>query len=436
MSSINIDTSHQVEGSGQLQSRESRQVLEGSSLAAYQLERFNELVARIFPSNRFYSDKLSEVELPLTSLEQLQRLPFTFKDELVSGRPQGSFAANLTFPHDQYTRFHRTSGTQGQPMVVIDTAEDWDWWVDGCQFTLDAADACPEDRAVIAFSFGPSNSFWSVFDAAVARGMMVAPSGGASSLQRLNLIRESNANFLVSTPSYALHLADVAKLNQIDVANLGVNTIIVAGEPGGSLPEIRDQIESLWDARVFDQASASEVGPWGFTSDERDGLYVNESEFIAEFRSLETGEPSIEGELSELVLTTLGRYGCPVIRYRTGDLVRPQWNHSGKCRFVLLKGGVLGRVDDMMIIRGVNVFPSSIEQILRSFPEIIEHRITATKSGALDALTIEVEDRFEEPARVANELKLKIGLTVDVVCVPIGTLPRFESIGKRFVDRR
>ena len=187
---------------------------------------------------------------------------------------------------------------------------------------------------------------------------------------------------------------------------------------------------------MVDHSGASEVGPWGYADPQGRGVYVNESEFIAEFLSIETGKPADEGELSELVLTNLGRWASPVIRYRTGDLVRPTWNDDQDCRFVLLQGGVLGRTDDMMIIRGVNIFPTSIEQILRSFPEIIEYRLTAFKEGSMDQLKIEIEDRLEEPQRVSRELKVRLGLRVDVLCVPVGSLPRFEAKGKRFVDER
>jgi phenylacetate-CoA ligase len=187
---------------------------------------------------------------------------------------------------------------------------------------------------------------------------------------------------------------------------------------------------------VIDHSGATEVGPWGYGSRDGEGLYLVESEFIAEFLSVESGQPGGEQELSELILTTLGRHGNPVIRYRTGDLVRPTWNRPGANRFVFFEGGVLGRVDDMMVIRGVNVFPGSVDQILRSFPEVVEYRITVYKNGEMDAMRVELEDRLNHPARVEKELKLRLGLKVDVECVPLGALPRFEGKGKRFVDLR
>ncbi|MHB8973611.1 MAG: phenylacetate--CoA ligase family protein [Pirellulaceae bacterium] len=405
-------------------------------LAAHQLTRLNRLLARILPHNRFYAEKLSNLTLPLASLDQLDGLPFTFKDELQEVGSSGEFAANLTFPIDRYVRYHRTSGTRGRPLVVLDTLEDWSWWSETWQFVLDAAEIAPHDRALMAFSFGPFIGFWSAFDAVAARGALVIPTGAMSSLVRLHVARASRATAMFCTPSYALHLAELGAQNQIDVSALQIRCIVVAGEPGGSIPAVRQRIEQAWNARVIDHCGASEVGPWGYAMPQGQGLYVVESEFLAEFLSVDTGQPAADGELSELVLTTLGRCGSPVIRYRTGDLVRPTWNAPGPNRFVLLQGGVLGRTDDMMIVRGVNVFPSSVEQIIHSFPEIVEYRMIVHKRGAMDTLTIEIEDRLDAPQRVADELQLRLGLRVTVQAVPLGSLPRYEGKGKRFVDQR
>jgi phenylacetate-CoA ligase len=250
------------------------------------------------------------------------------------------------------------------------------------------------------------------------------------------MIERVEATALFCTPSYAMRMAQVAAEHQFKLANLSVEKIIVAGEPGGSVPAFRARIEAAWGARVIDHAGATEVGPWGFADADGIGLHVLESEFIAEFVSVETGEPAQPGELSHLLLTTLGRSGCPVIRYRTGDLVRPTWPSGGPNRFVLLEGGLLGRADDMMIIRGMNIYPTALEQILHSFPEVVEYRMTVRKRGELDELVIEVEDHLQRPDRIAEELRLKLGLKVDVRCVPAMSLPRFEGKGKRFVDER
>lgn len=410
------------------------EALDATRLAGLQLERLNCLLATILPGNGFYAAKLGRLSRPLTSLEQLAELPFTSKAELQ--QHGADWATNLTYPIEAYVRCHRTSGSHGRPLTVLDTPADWEWWLDVWQFPLDMAELSGTDRAFMAFSYGPYIGFWTAHDASIARGALVIPGGGLRTPARLDLLRTLGVTAVFCTPSYALHMAEIAAEQGFDLAALPVRCLIVAGEPGGSVPAIRQRIETAWDARVVDHAGATEIGPWGYGDREGRGLYVVESEFIAEFPALDTGQPAGDGQLAELVLTTLGRAGSPVIRYRTGDVVRPSWRKPGNNRFVFLEGGVLGRTDAMLLIRGVNVFPSAIEQILRGFPEIVEYRVTARKAGQLDALTVEIEDRRGQPERVVDEFRLRLGLTVEVRCVPVGSLPRFEGKGARFVDQR
>jgi phenylacetate-CoA ligase len=410
--------------------------LNRDALAALQLDKLNRLLASVAVENAFYRKKLSGFPAKLESLDQLPSLPQTTKDELQPASGDDPFAANRTHDVERYVRCHQTSGTRGRPLVVLDTAEDWRWWARCWQYVLDAAEITERDRALLAFSFGPFVGFWSAFDALTARGVLVLPGGGMTSLSRLETIRQAGVTTLLCTPSYALRLAEVAAEHSLNLAESTVEKIIVAGEPGGSVPATRERIEAVWNARVIDHAGATEVGPWGFADAAGRGLHVNEAEFVAEFVSVETGRPAEAGELSELILTALGRMGAPVIRYRTADLVRPVWQGDGPCRFVLLDGGVLGRSDDMVIVRGMNIYPTAIEQIMHSFPEVVEYRVTARRQGALDELVVEVEDHLQQPARIADELQLKLGLKVDVRCVTAMSLPRFEGKGQRFIDER
>ena len=410
--------------------------LDRAELEQHQLARLNQLLAAILPANQFYVDKLSASSLPLESLTQLSQLPFTTKEELAGDETTAGVASNRTFPLDDYVRFHRTSGTRGRPLVVVDTAADWQWFLDTWQYVLDVAEVTAADRALLAFSFGPFIGFWSAHEATAARGTLVVPGGGLSTLARLELIESQQVTVLFCTPTYALHMAEVAAEHQIDLKASSVRCLIVAGEPGGSIPAVRERIETAWQARLIDHTGATEVGPWGYADPEGEGVHVIESEFLAEFISITSGEVAQEGELSELVLTSLGRTGNPVIRYRTGDLVRPVYGGKGSDRFVFLPGGVLGRADDMIVIRGVNVFPSSIEQIVRSFPEVAEYRFTVSREKEMDKLLVEIEDSLSDPDRVAEEFQLRLGLRVTVECVPEGTLPRFEAKGRRFIDQR
>lgn len=411
-----------------------------AALDAAKLERLRGLLREVIPANAFYAAKLGGVAPHLESLDDLAALPFTTKEELVAGSLSG-LPANLTFPPERYVRCHRTSGTHGRPMPVFDTASDWVWWMECWDAILGRADVGPGDRVLVASSFGPFLGFWSGFDGVVARGAMAIPSGGMSSLARLDLARALSATVLMATPSYALHLAEVAAEAKIDLASLPIRTVIVAGEPGGSIPAVRERIGLAWDAAVLDHAGASEVGPWGVGDAHGRYLEVLEPWFHAEFLLPGAGRAARPGELAELVLTTLGRAGAPVIRYRTGDLVRPSWpsdeeRAAGASGWVRLEGGIVGRADDMLVVRGVNVFPGALDGILRSFPEVVEYRVAVRSRASLDDIDVEIEDRLDDPARVAREFQVRLGLRVNVRTVPVGTLPRFEGKGRRVFDER
>lgn len=411
--------------------------LDRDALSRYQLERLNALLNGILPHNRFYARKLGSLPRPLTSLDALREIPFTTKHELAGSGSDNPLAANRTFAAERYVRLHHTSGSRGRPMMVLDTVDDWNWWIDCWQFVLDAAEIDNTDRALLAFSFGPFIGFWSAHDALVARRTMVVPGGGISSTARLDLLDASRATALFSTPTYALRLAEVAADAGRNVSQSSVRVIVVAGEPGGSVPATRRRIERAWGARVVDHSGATEIGAWGYADRAGRGLFVNEARFLPELIQVGTDAPAAPGETAELVLTTLGRYGCPVIRYRTGDLVRPAESQQQQANhFLLLEGGVLGRTDDMLIVRGVNVFPSAVESIVYEFPEVREYRLILRTADAMDEMIVEVEDRLEMPDRIAAALHARLGLRVDVRTAPAGSLPRSDGKARRVIDER
>lgn len=413
-------------------------------LETWQLEKLNALLATM-TEHPLYRSRLRAINLPLRSIRDLSGLPLLTKSEL-TGEHRDAESKLFTLPQKEYVRFHQTSGSRGWPMPVFDTRSDWRWWIECWQFVLDAADVTSSDVAMMAFSFGPFIGFWSAHDAFVDRGVLVVPGGGLTSIARLRLIESRRCTVLCCTPTYALHLAEVADQHGIDLQQNAVSRIIVAGEPGGSIPDVRAAIESTWDARVIDHAGASEIGAWGFASGDDSGLHVIESEFIAEFLVFDpesplddpTFIPANPGQRAELVITNLGRYGGPVLRYRTGDIVTPVWDHEMDCRFVHLPGGVLGRSDDMMVIRGVNVFPASIEAIVREIDPTAEFRMIATRHESMDQLRIEIES--ETPSVIVSaleeRLRERLSLRIPVTPVPPGTLPRSEAKSKRYVDQR
>ncbi|MEI6163290.1 MAG: phenylacetate--CoA ligase family protein [Planctomycetota bacterium] len=410
------------------------------ALDRLKLNRLNSLLATILPHNDLYRRKLAGFISPLESFDAMEQWPFTTKSELVDGAISGS-PLNLTWPVERYTRFHQTSGTRGRPLPIFDTPNDWQWWIDCWKIILDRVGVSSTDRAMVASSFGPFIGFWSAFESIIASGVMAIPTGGLSSEARIDIMQRFSITVLVGTPSYLLHLATVATTMGISTRLLPVRLVIVAGEPGGSILSVRKRLADSWDAIVIDHAGASEIGPWGIGAADGGYLEVLEEWFHPEFLSIESGKAAREGELSELVISTLGRDGCPVLRYRTGDVVRPQWISSnsiaaGESPRVRLVGGILGRVDSMMVVRGVNIFPSSIDEIVRRFPEIGEYQLTIRRKGELDEIEIDVEDSLEQLDRIRQALESSLGLRVIVRQAPSGSLPRTVGKAQRIFDRR
>jgi phenylacetate-CoA ligase len=418
-----------------------------AALAAYQGRRLSELLLAIHGRNRFYTRKLDGAGIDVARLrfpEDLARLPLTTKAELAEDQASSPpWGTALTEPLERYTRYCQTSSTTGRPLRWIDTNESWQWLLDCWKAVYDAAGASPGDRAFFPFSFGPFLGFWAGFEAGWQVGLQCVPGGGMSSHARLVLIESIGATIVCCTPTYALRLAEVAAQdpNLRPLHESTVRLLIVAGEPGGSIPSTRERIERAWGARVIDHHGLTEVGPVSFECLESPGgLHVNESEFIAEVLDPQRGVPVPDGTPGELVITNLGRTASPVLRYRTGDIV---CRRVGPCAcgrtWAWLEGGIRSRVDDMVNIRGVNVYPAGIESIVRRFDEIVEFRSIVRSSGTMRALRLEIEtmpgtlDPAGVAARLARELRESIGLTVPVDVVGNGALPRFEMKAARFV---
>ena len=409
-----------------------------------QLHRLREMLVLVLETNAFYRQKLTEAGITdpsdVQTPEDYRQLPFTTKEELstdqVSHPPYGT---NLTFPLEQYTCLHRTSGTTGSPLRWLDTAESWDWWGRCWGEIYRGAGVTSVDRLMIAFSFGPFIGFWSAYHGAQQLGALTLPNGGMTSDQRIRAILSNDVTVLIATPTYALRLAEVAEQDGINLSEASsVRVTIHAGEPGASLPATKERIETRWGARTYDHAGATEVGAWGVMCEPQAGLHLNEDEFICEVLDPETDNPADEGEL---VITNLGRVGMPVIRYRTGDYVKLK---SERCECGresrVLDGGVIGRLDNALIIRGLNVYPATLENIILKFPDVQEFAGRAYGTGTLDELEIQIESTNPNPTdtitAVAAAIRDDLGLRAIVKTVPLGTLPRYELKSKRFTDER
>lgn len=417
-------------------------------LSRWQLERLQQLLAAVVPSNPFWTRKFADAGLDPTSiktLDDLGRLPLTSKPELATDQVANApYGRNLTFANSQYSRLHQTSGTTtGQPLRWLDTSASWNWMLDCWTIIYRLMKLRPEDRLCFPFSFGPFLGFWAGFEGALRQGNFCITAGGMSSEARLKLIHDNQITMLGCTPTYALRLAEVAAEKGIDVASGSVRAILVAGEPGGAIPSVRSRIESTWNARVFDHWGMTEIGPLASEPEDDPGnLTILESACIPEIIDSETGQAVSPGTPGELVITNLGRIGSPVFRYRTGDLVVAETTpHSSGRHWLRLKGGILGRTDDMLIVRGNNVFPSSIEAILREFREVAEFRIVVSRQREMNHVKLEVEpdpqiindEGTPLGNRVAKAIKERLQFQAEVIIVPAGSLPRFEMKAKRLV---
>jgi phenylacetate-CoA ligase len=369
----------------------------------------------------------------------LAAIPLLDKRELVDDqRRHPPFGTNLTFPLERYTHVHQTSGTTGAPLRVLDTTEDWQWWASCLATTYRAAGIGPGDRVALAFSFGPHVQFWDARDGLERVGAMSITLGGMSSVQRLQTIAQVGSTALVCTPSYALRLYEVAVEEGLEATLASIAKVICAGEPGASLPAVKARIEECLGARVYDHAGLSETGPFGYPCAEGGGLHLNADEFVCEILDADL-RPAAPGARGELVLTPLGRRGWPVLRYRTGDVVvSPSERCPAGHEHPWLPGGIVGRTDDMVVIRGMNVYPSAIEQAVRNASGSGEFRLTFyTEPGGMDEVKLEVELGRGATARTLQDvMRQQLGLRVRVVPVEPGVLPRTEGKARRVLDLR
>jgi phenylacetate-CoA ligase len=416
-------------------------------LGELQWSKLRAMVATLLPANRFYARKWQSAGIDaarLASLAEFASLPFTTKQELLDDQAaHPPYGSNLTYPVNQYCRLHQSSGTQGQPLRWLDTRDSWQWFLDCWRTIYEIIELRPDDRLVFPFSFGPFVGFWAAFEGAARLGNFCLPAGGMTSVARLRLLRENEATIVCCTPTYALRLAEVAREEGIDLAGSTVRALVVAGEPGGSIPATRRRIEEAWGARLFDHTGMTEIGSLGIECPANpNGVHLLETECIAEVIDPARGTPVAPGQEGELVLTNLGRWGSPLIRYRTGDRVSadPDPCPCGRV-FLRLKGGIRGRTDDMILIRGNNVYPSSLEEILRRCPEIEEYRIEVDQTTPLTSLRILLETQPSAPMmmiteRIADTIRNELNFRPEVRIVPPGTLPRAELKSQRVVRIR
>jgi len=407
-----------------LRSATARSATSHQEVREQQLKKLRSGLGDVLATNPFWRARLHDVR----GWDDFERLPLTTKAELLADqRDHAPFGTNLTYPLDRYVRLHQTSGSSGdKPLRCLDTEESWDWWLRiWAGHVYRAADVTAADRVFFAFSFGPFIGFWSAFGGAQQLGALCISGGAMTSEQRVRSLVDLGATVLLSTPTYALRLADVAEKLGVDLSAAGVRTTIHAGEPGASIPATRAAIEAAYSASCFDHTGMTELGPTGHSCTQRDGVHLIETEFIFEVAP--------DGEL---IATNLGRWGMPLIRYRTGDrVVGSREPCSCGSPFLKVVGGIQGRVDDMFTVRGVNLYPSQVEDIVRRYPQVTEFVIEHRRERQMDEVSLLLETSVAgfSADRLEADLRQALGVRLGCRIVATGTLPRSELKSKRIV---
>jgi len=404
---------------------------------------FQSALKKISPSNEFQRSRFPELsnwQLWSGFEDFLNACPLTTRKELEEdhqSHPPGG--TNYTFGRKSYTRFSRTSGTFGEPVSWMDTPDDWQWMLRNWGEILKQAGVEPGSKCYFAFSFGPFLGFWTAYEAAIQRGCVSIPGGGQSTESRIKTILEHEVEYLFCTPTYAMRMINTAQESGISLQDNSLRKIIVAGECGGSLSTIRKAVDKAWRGKglIYDHYGMTEVGPVAYEiPGGQGGLRILMDAYYPEVIDPQTTEAIADGRLGELVLTPLSRIGCPVFRYRTGDLVRALrgYDKRGLPTFDLL-GGILGRLDDMVIIRGVNLHPSGVDAVVRDFDEIGEYQVLIEQTREMKEISIKAECGPDVAVSLERALEDAFSLRIPVESLPSKSLPSFEMKAKRWIHK-
>lgn len=416
-------------------------------IAALQCYRLIRMVRRVYENVPFYRKKLDEMGIQpgdIRTLDDLRRLPFTYKQDLRDNYPYGLFAV----PRAQLARIHASSGTTGKQTVVGYTHNDLKIWGEITARALSAAGVTAEDFVHISYGYGLFTGGLGLHEGATTLGASVIPVSTGNTKRQIQIMQDFGSNCLCCTPSYAMHIAETMRQMGVDPSSLKLRAGIFGAEPWTEA--MRRRIEEMMRIKAYDIYGMSELmGPGvAYECSAQDGMHINEDHFIVEVIDPETGEPVPDGEKGELVFTCISKEALPLIRYRTRDISAVTREKCSCGRTFLRMKKPQGRTDDMLIIRGVNVFPSQVESVLLGFDFVTpNYQITVSREGALDSVRIDVEmaegvafdtvREVESRARMlhsAIEQVLNIAATVRLV--PPGTLERSEGKARHVVDTR
>jgi phenylacetate-CoA ligase len=416
-------------------------------LREIELKRFREVLRWAKETSPFYKKKLQGIEPEdIRTFEDVSKVPVTEKEELreaQEGKEPFPYGYLLSVSPERLSIFHQTSGTTGKPVYFPDTYESWQWVVEVWCYILYAAGFRTTDRVFLPFGYNVYIAFWQGHYAAEKLGCEVVPGGALDTKGRIQKIKEIRATALMNTPTYGLHMAEVAKQMGIDPKrDLTVRKMICAGEP---MPEpTRLRLDEEWGADVYDHIGGTEPGGWGGMCSEKKGLHVIEPHFLFEMVDLETmSKPIPPGEKGVAVITPLCRRCIPLIRFNLKDIMTVIDEPCPCGRTSIRVNQISGRIDDLRKIRGVFFTPNMVEEVIRGqFPEVTEYEILLTREEALPVLTLRVEfdplideNSYKELRnRIRERLKLRTNLTFEIESLKPGSLPRYTLKSSRFKD--
>lgn len=424
-----------------------------SEIRRLQLRKFQRIFKWTYDNSRFHRrlyDQAGVRPSDIRSFDDIRSIPCVEKCMMRSVQRKDPFPYGdpLAVPLEEVVEFRQTSGTTGQPVYQADTWQDWEWWAESWAYIMWAQGYRPRDRVFLPFGYNIFVAFWAAHYATEKLGAEIVPGGVLDTQARILKIQELQATAMMATPTYVLSMADTARHKMgIDPGELGIQRITCAGEPGASIPTTKQRMEEAWNAKVYDHAGATEIGAWCYECEEQSGgLHVNEAFFLVEIQDIETGEYIVEpGRRGKMIITALDRIGQPCVRFDSKDVIEWQ-EESCPCgrTFRLIKGGVIGRADDITKVKGVLLSPSAIEEVVRGVDGLgDEFEIIVDKVGDIDRISLKVEiDKGKEDQRTAietelkDQLRLKTNLGYKLEFHDYGTLPRYEVKAKRFKDLR
>ncbi len=422
-------------------------------LQALQLAKFKRIFQWTWEHSRFHRSLYDDAGIApgdIRTFADIRRVPKVEKSMMrdIQGKDPFPYGDALCVPLEEVSVFRQTSGTTGRPVYQPDTWQDWEWWAECWAYILWAQGYRPRDRVFIPFGYNIFVAFWAGHYAAEKLGCEVVPGGVLDTQARILKIQELRATAMMATPTYVLGMAETAKNKMgIDPAQLTIEKITCAGEPGASIPSTKRRMEAAWHAKVYDHAGATEIGAWSFECRAQPGgMHVNEAFFLVEIEDLQTGEIIEEpGRRGKMVITALDRYAQPCVRFDAKDVIA--WDER-ECdcgrTFRLIRGGVVGRADDITKVKGVLLAPAAIEEVVRGIDGLgDEYEVVVDRPADMDRITLKVElmpgaeDRAGEiEAQLKDQLRLKTNLGYKLEFHEYGRLPRYEVKARRFRDLR